>query len=106
MLIYVDDIIITGSHMDLIQEVIARVQSMFAIRIWAHCIIFLGPRPLAILVVFFSLRNIYILDLLKKAKMEVAKPQKTPICHLNKLSKFNGSPFRDPTLYCSIVGAL
>lgn len=54
---------------------------------------------------FLSQRK-YIVDLLKKIKMDGAKPTSTPISSTKTLFKFNGSAFRDLTMYRSMVGSL
>lgn len=48
----------------------------------------------------------YTLDLLHRTKMLDSSPQPTPMCSSSKLSQHSGTPFEDPTLYRSTIGAL
>jgi hypothetical protein len=48
----------------------------------------------------------YIVDLLHRAKMVGAKPYNSPCISGSKLSKFDGDPLPDPSLYRHLVGAL
>jgi hypothetical protein len=48
----------------------------------------------------------YIVDLLHRANMVGAKPYNSPCISGSKLSKFDGDPLPDPSLYRHLVGAL
>lgn len=48
----------------------------------------------------------YIVDLLLKTHMAIAKPLPTPTISQTIMSKNDGDPLPDPYLYCSTVGAL
>ncbi|XP_059070464.1 uncharacterized mitochondrial protein AtMg00810-like [Cryptomeria japonica] len=106
MLVYVNDIIITGSTMACVQDLISQLQSAFAIKDLGSLHYFLGIEALSTPTGLLLSQRKYTLDLLKKTKMDGAKPVRTPICSQEKLSKFTGSAFSDPTLYRSVVGAL
>lgn len=48
----------------------------------------------------------YVIDLLKKMKLDGAIPISTPMCSSTKLHQYDGEPFSDPAVYKSIIGAL
>ena len=48
----------------------------------------------------------YAVDLLKRLKMEHAKPYTTPAITSKKMEPSDGDPLEDPTEYRSVVGAL
>lgn len=75
MLIYVDDIIITGFDMRSIQEIITHLQSQFAIKDLGSLHCFLGIKAVRDANGLFLSKIIYIIDLLHKAKTEGSKPQ-------------------------------
>ncbi|RVW44406.1 Retrovirus-related Pol polyprotein from transposon RE1 [Vitis vinifera] len=79
VLVYVDDILITGSSSTQISSLIAKLDSVFALR---------------------------DLDLLHRTEMFDTKPANTPGAIGKNLSKFDGDPMADVTHYRSVVGAL
>jgi histone deacetylase 1/2 len=107
VLVYVDDIIITGSSLSHIQQLISKLNAEFALKQLGVLDYFLG-------IEVFHLPNgslllsqaKYIRDLLSKAKMETANGMPTPMASSLKLSKVGSVPVEDPTHFRSIVGAL
>lgn len=109
MLVYVDDIIITGDYLPLIQELTSKLNDQFALKQLGDLEYFLG-------IEVQKLRNgslllsqtKYIRDLLAKANMSEAKPIGTPMVASVKLSKHGSDTLvdPDPSFYRSIVGAL
>jgi histone deacetylase 1/2 len=107
VLVYVDDIIITGSSLPHIQKLITKLNAEFALKQLGTLDYFLG-------IEVFHLANgalllsqaKYIRDLLSKAKMDTANGMSTPMASTLKLSKIGSVPVEDPTLFRSIVGAL
>ncbi|BBG99180.1 hypothetical protein Prudu_008784, partial [Prunus dulcis] len=99
VLVYVDDIIITGNNSAAIGKVISALSSTFALK------------DLGILHYFWALRwypilRKYIIDLLKRSHLADIKPIDTPMASSSKLSKSDGEPLSNPQQYRSIVGAL
>jgi histone deacetylase 1/2 len=105
--VYVDDIILTGPSLPLVQKCIAKLKDVFALKELGQLDYFLGieVKHQQDGTLLLSQRK-YIKDLLSRAKMEDCKPIATPMISSLKLSKEGGTPVQDPTLYRSIVGAL
>jgi histone deacetylase 1/2 len=107
VLIYVDDILVTGSSPNLIQDVISKLNSHFALKQLGSVDYFLGIEVHNLPTGALLLNQAkYIHDLLCKAKMENCKPIGSPMMSSCKLSKIGSDTMTDPTLYRSTVGAL
>jgi histone deacetylase 1/2 len=107
VVIYVDDILVTGSAPQLIQDVISKLNVSFALKQLGQVDYFLGIEvhhmPSGALLLNQAK---YIRDLLCRAKMENSKPIGSPMMSSCRLSKLGSDTMTDPTLYRSTVGAL
>ncbi|KAK9075210.1 hypothetical protein SSX86_003531 [Deinandra increscens subsp. villosa] len=105
LLVYVDDLIITGNQEDLVTRFITRLNKEFATKDLGNLHYFLGlqashtPKGL-----FLNQAN-YATDIIERAKLTDAKPVSTPMSTGLVLTS-DGDPFEDATLYRSLVGAL
>ncbi|KAK2373624.1 putative mitochondrial protein [Trifolium repens] len=107
VLVYVDDIIITGSSMPHIQKLISNLNAEFALKQLGTLDYFLGIEVFHLADGSLLLSQAkYIRDLLSKAKMDTANGMPTPMASTLKLSKVGSIPVDDPTQFRSIVGAL
>ncbi|KAJ3704083.1 hypothetical protein LUZ61_007788 [Rhynchospora tenuis] len=106
ILIYVDDILITGSDKNLIQSCISHLHTKFALKDLGNIHYFLGIEALHCSNGLFLNQTKYIENILTKTKMMEAKPCTTPMATFITLSANDSSPFEDPHLYRSVVGAL
>ncbi|KAH9671758.1 retrovirus-related pol polyprotein from transposon RE1 [Citrus sinensis] len=106
MLIYVDDIIITGSDSQGIEEVIKDLNTSFALKDLGNLNFFLGIQVLRNQNSILLSQAKYIQDLLAKTEMIDCKGIETPFSTSEKLKKDVGNRFHDPTLYRSIIGSL
>lgn len=107
MLIYVDDIIVTGDHLPLIQSLTNKLNEQFALKQLGDLEYFLGieVKRLQDGSLFLS-QTKYVRDLLAKANMLDAKSLPTPMISSAKLSKHGTDLLEDASFYRSIVGAL
>ncbi|CAN6705605.1 unnamed protein product [Malus baccata var. baccata] len=106
LLLYVDDIIITGSASASIQQVITALHTEFDIKDLGDLHYFLGIQISRTATGLFLSQSKYVLDLLTKTEMIDAKPCDTPCLPYTRLLKDDGDPYTNPTLYRSVVGAL
>ena len=107
LLIYVDDIILTGSSDTLVSQFVDYLAQRFSLKDLGPLSYFLGvevvPHRLGILL---SQRR-YIQDLLKRTNMADAKPVLTPLPTSSAvISLPSGTPLSDPTPYRAAVGSL
>jgi histone deacetylase 1/2 len=105
-LIYINDIIITGSDIGSINRVITLLQGDFAVKDMGKLSFFLNIEAIRTDDGLYLSQRRYILDLLMRSKMDKAKPCLTPMSTSLPLSKFAGITFHDPSLYESIVRGL
>ncbi|XP_070662205.1 uncharacterized protein [Malus domestica] len=107
LLLYVDDIIITGSSSQLIQQVVNDLGSVFNMKDMGKLTYFLGLQ-----ITYrengdiFINQSKYVTDLLNKARMVNCRPCSTPSKPHTQLLKDEGEPRSDPTIYRILVGAL
>jgi hypothetical protein len=73
LLIYIDDILIIGTHSTIIQSLLAKLQSDFALKDLGELSYFLGIQVQWTTTSLHLRQSIYILDLLNKARMVGAK---------------------------------
>ncbi|KAM2192742.1 hypothetical protein ACFX1Q_028395 [Malus domestica] len=106
LLLYVDDIIITGNASDAITQVINALTTEFDIKDLGLLHYFLGIQITKTAHGLFLSQTKYVEDLLVKSEMIEAKPCDTPCLPYNRLLKEDGEPYSNPTLYRSLVGAL
>ena len=106
ILIYVDDIIITGSSTSVIDSVIQSLSREFAVKDLGKLSYFLGVELLPHKAGLFLTQRQYILNLLNRTKMAEARPISSPMSSSSQLSLLAGVEFSNPTLYRSTVGAL
>ncbi|KAH9667020.1 retrovirus-related pol polyprotein from transposon RE1 [Citrus sinensis] len=106
MLIYVDDIIITGSDSQGIEEVIKDLNTSFALKDLGNLNFFLGIQVQRSQNSLLLSQVKYIQDLLTKTEMTDCKGIETPFSTSEKLKKGVGNKFHDPTLYRSVIGSL
>ncbi|KAL6269518.1 hypothetical protein ACE6H2_026429 [Prunus campanulata] len=107
LLLYVDDIILTGSSPQLVQTVIDDLGAVFDMKDMGRLAYFLGLQ-----VSYGSTGGIFVhqtkyaQELLNKAGMTNCKACPTPCKPHNQVLQTAGQPLTDPTLYRSLVGAL
>lgn len=106
VLVYVDDILVTGSDNNLVQQVIAALSNRFSIKDMGNLSYFLGIETIRTPQGLHLRQQKYITDLLVKANMLHAKPVATPLPTHPKLSLNSGSPLPDPREYRQLVGSL
>uniref|UniRef100_A0A2N9F8M0 Reverse transcriptase Ty1/copia-type domain-containing protein n=1 Tax=Fagus sylvatica TaxID=28930 RepID=A0A2N9F8M0_FAGSY len=106
ILIYVDDIIITSSQPEAIDDLLLSLTHDFAVKDLGTLNFFLGIEVLSNPHGIIFSQHQYIMDLLHRTKMSEAKPITTLMASTTSLSAFEGELFPDLTLYRSTVGAL
>ena len=106
LLIYVDDILITGNNPRQMSRLITKLGTLFSMKDLGPLNYLLGVE------VKYDGNNMhlcqskYALDLLSRTKFTEAKPISTPISSGQKLSAHVGYPFDKPEMYRSVVSAL
>jgi len=106
LLIYVDDIIITGNNITAISTLIQNLKLEFAMKDLGPLHFFLGIHVTRSTSGLHLSQAKYIAELLEKTKMVGAKPAKSPLPSGTKLSQHDGDPLENVTEYRQIVGAL
>ncbi|CAL8159727.1 unnamed protein product [Prunus armeniaca] len=107
LLLYVDDIILTGSKDSLVQEVIDELSAVFEMKDMGRLTYFLGLQ-----ISYhdngdiFVCQTKYARELLAKAGMDTCRPCTTPCKPHCQLLASEGDSLSDPTIYRSIAGAL
>ncbi|CAL5401450.1 unnamed protein product [Camellia sinensis] len=106
LLIYVDDILLTGSDVSYITSLLAQMHKVFSMKELGFLNYFLGISVHMSAAGFFLHQSKYATEILAKAGMSHCKPYASPMA--TKSSSFHDSdlPFAQPALYRSIVGAL
>ena len=105
LLVYVDDLILTGNNREYISNFITRLHKEFAIKDLGRLSYFLGLEVNYTHDGLFLSQTKYALDILSRAGLLDGKPVFTPLSTSTHLTS-HGEAFSDPTLYRSLVGAL
>lgn len=106
ILVYVDDIIITGSSSSLVSACIHVLASRFSLKEPADLHYFLGIEVTRTRSGLHLMQRKYIVDLLIKFHMLDAKPVSTPQATSPRLSLSTGTPLDNPKEYRMIIGSL
>ena len=105
-LVYVDNILITGNNRTTILDLVHDLNKSFLLKDLGSLHYFLGIKAFQDETCLYLTQSKYIADLLQKTNMAVAKPLPTPTISRKVLSKSDGDPMDNPTMYRSTVGAL
>ena len=106
LLLYVDDIIITGNSTSQVDHIVTALSSAFELKDLGALSYFLGIQILPTRFGLTLCQSKYASDVLHRFHMENSKPTKTPSCSNSRLTPFDGSALPDPSEYRSMVGAL
>jgi len=107
LLVYVDDILVSGSSLSLIETITAKLHANFSLKQLGQMDYFLGLEVKHLMDdSILMTQTKYIRDLLHKINMAEAHPISSPMVSNCKLSKQGADLFSDPTLYRYVVGAL
>ncbi|KAK6161819.1 hypothetical protein DH2020_005200 [Rehmannia glutinosa] len=106
ILVYVDDILVTGDDSQRVAYVIQQLNQQFSLKHLGEVHYFLGIEAQKLSSGILLNQTKYISDLLTKTNMLHCKASSTPYCSGQKLSLNDSSPFSLPSLYRSTVGSL
>jgi hypothetical protein len=106
LLVYVDDIILTGNDSETLTTIINKLQADFAMKDLGSLTYFLGIQATRNTAGLHLRQSKYIIDLLDRTQMTHCKPHSAPCSAGSKMSKFDGEPLSNPTEFRHIVGAL
>lgn len=106
LLVYVDDILVTGTSASLIQKIIAALAARFSIKDMGNLSYFLGIEAIRTKDGMHLMQRKYVTDLLTKHNMLHCKPVSTPMASSPKLTLNSGSLLTDPHEYRCVVGSL
>jgi hypothetical protein len=106
LLVYVDDIIITGNDIGLITKLQHMLRSTFQMKDLGHLTYFLGLEVHSRDHGLFLNQHKYIQDLIELAGLKDATAVDTPMEVNVKYQKDEGEPLPDPFLYRQLVGSL
>ena len=105
VLVYVDDIMVTGRNNTLIKRVIDNLANRFSIKDMGNLSYFLGIETIRTPAGMHLMQRKYVTDLLTKANMLHTKPVATPLPTSLKLLLNSGEPLADPGEYRWLVGS-
>ncbi|KAF5476382.1 hypothetical protein F2P56_008105 [Juglans regia] len=105
LLLYVDDIVITGINVSLIDTFINKLRQEFSMKDLGNLNYFLGLEVTHSKKGMFLSQVKYARDILIRADLHDSKPIATPMIVSNHLTT-DGPLFHSPTTYQSLVGAL
>ncbi|GKB80084.1 ribonuclease H-like domain-containing protein [Tanacetum coccineum] len=105
LLLYVDDIVLTASSSDLLQQIITSLHAEFSMTDLGSLNYLLGIYVTCNASGMFLSQQKYATEVLDRAGMLNCKPCCTPVDTDSKLSA-DGAPISDSTLYHSLAGAL
>ncbi|GKU94149.1 hypothetical protein SLEP1_g7678 [Rubroshorea leprosula] len=105
-LVYVDDIIITGSDSSAVQSLIQIMGARFSLKDLGPLNFFLGVEAIPTAAGLFLSQHRYITDLLQQYNMHEAKPVPTPLAASTSLHLGSGSPLSDGSIYRRLLGSL
>lgn len=106
ILVYVDDILVTGNNYVVVANVLHSLANRFSIKDLVDLHYFLVIEATQTSQGLHLMQRKYILDPLPKANMVDDKPVATPLPTSPKLLLKSGTPLEDATQYRSIVGSL
>ena len=106
VLVYVDDMVITGTHLDIISALKAYLCSRFHMKDLGQLSYFLGLEVLYSPQCLFLCQKKYTKDLLAETKMEHCRPLRVPLTPNLKLYAHSGTPLADPNRFRRLVGKL
>lgn len=106
VLVYVDDMLITGSNNALIDKFVTTIASRFSLKDLGELRYFLGIEVTRTSKGLHLMQRKYVIDLLTRTKMLDARPVATPMAPTPKLSLRSGSPMPNPTEYRAVLGSL
>lgn len=106
VLVYVDDIIVTGSTLSVVRSFISKLAVRFALKDLGPLSYILGVEVNNLSTGLFLNQRKYTLDILASAHMSDASPVSTPLDINNILSMHSGTTLTKPTEYCTLVGRL
>ncbi|KAJ0612890.1 putative RNA-directed DNA polymerase [Helianthus annuus] len=106
MLVYVDDIILTGNNPQAIDNIIHSLSKTFALQDMGTLSYFLGIEVAPCGSDLLLSQKKYILETIHKAGLSQARPVPTPMATSATLALGDSPPFENPVKYRQIVGAL
>lgn len=106
ILVYVDDILVTGDSKSQVEVVIKLLHEQFALKDLGPVNYFLGIDVHQTDDQYCLNQSQYILELLERTNMADCNACSTPMSSTTKLSKSGGLPLENPTTYRSTIGAL
>ena len=106
LLVYVDDILVTGNSKNDIQRILTLLAARFSVKDAEDLNYFLGLEAHRTSKGLHLSQRKYILDLLHRYNMLNAKAVTTPMASSPKLTLFSGTPMSDPTEFRKLVGSL
>eukprot|EP00253_Pinus_taeda_P009257 PITA_09257 len=106
LVLYVDDLILTGSDPNLINHVKSSLKKKFEMTDLGHLHYFLGLQVLQSKEGISLSQSKYACDILRHFHMEECKPSPSPFQSGVKLLVSSTSPEVDATLYCQLLGKL
>uniref|UniRef100_A0A2N9G9X8 Integrase catalytic domain-containing protein n=1 Tax=Fagus sylvatica TaxID=28930 RepID=A0A2N9G9X8_FAGSY len=106
LLLYVDDIILTGNAPTAITDLITNLGSVFELKDLGPLKYFLGLQIDYQPSGFFVHQSKYAMDVLSRQNMSTCKPCSSPFVSSSKLSSDSADFLPDPTPYRNLVGAL
>lgn len=106
LLLYVDDMLLTGNNSAIIQSFIATLSTQFAMKDLGDLHYFRGVQVVRTSSGLFLSQHKYVSDLLRKFHFHTLKSVRTPCVSRTTLSLTDGELLSDPSYYHCIVGAL
>ncbi|KAG8480278.1 hypothetical protein CXB51_024811 [Gossypium anomalum] len=106
VLVYVDDIIVISNHQGSIDDFVTTLDTNFLLKDLGPLGYFLRIEVLPTIEGLFLSQRKYVLDILKRARMDQAKGSPTPMVTSTNLPQHIGSVIENAFDYSSIVGAL
>ncbi|KAK4410155.1 Retrovirus-related Pol polyprotein from transposon RE1 [Sesamum angolense] len=106
LLVYVDDIIVIGPSLPLIQEVKDYLHNLFTIKDIGHARYFLGLEIARGSAGIYVAQTKYIMDIITDTWLQNVKGVSTPFPHGLKLAADNGALLSTPDSYRRLVGQL
>ncbi|XP_019096651.1 PREDICTED: uncharacterized protein LOC109130950 [Camelina sativa] len=106
MLVYVDDILVTGNDKPLLRQTLDSLATRFSVKDHEDLSYFLGIEACRDETGLHLTQKKYISDLLTKTNMLLSKPVNKPMATTPKLSLHTGTKLSDPAEFRSVVGSL